>query len=108
LSTLGQTNLYLEREPHDLRNLIQRFDGSVADKEYYEGLPLEKLFFLVGELESLLSVPKRFKYGWQKIRGVPTVLPDSDPLAYANAIVADISVMLKKANNEGRIGYLDT
>jgi hypothetical protein len=108
LSTIGQSNLYLEREPHDLRNLIQRFDGSVAYKDYYEDLPLEKLFFLCGELESLLSVPARFKYGWDKIRGVERPLPKSDPLDFANAIVTDISVLLRKAHKSGRIGYLDT
>jgi hypothetical protein len=108
LSTLKKTNLYIDAEPGNLSILYERFSGAAADPYYYESLSLEELFHLNAKLESLLSVPKRFEYGWEKIRGIERPLPKSDPLDFANSIVSDISKLLMKANKAGRIGYLDT
>jgi hypothetical protein len=108
LRTLKKENLYLDAEPGNLSILYERFSGAAANPIYYQGLSLEELFLLNAKLESLLSVPKRFKYGWEKLRGIDRPLPKSDPLDFTNSIVSDISKLLMKANKAGRIGYLDT
>jgi hypothetical protein len=108
LSELGKQNLYEEHDLDDLRTLYERFGGAAATKFYFIDVPLERLFYLRAELEALLSVPNRFIYGCEKIRGVERPLPKQDPMDFTNAIIADISTMLMKANKSGKIGYLDT
>jgi hypothetical protein len=59
-------------------------------------------------VESLLSTPALFVFGWKKIRGIDTPIPKHDPANFVNSIIAEIPPMLKKANKQGKIGYLDT
>lgn len=108
LDILGARNLEIERLPGDLHSFYDRFNGAAADSYYYAELPLEKVFLILSKLESLMSIETRFKYGWDKLRGVETPVPELDPSKFAVKLLNEISVMLAKANREGKVGYLDS
>jgi hypothetical protein len=108
LTILGATKLEIERDSDDLSTLYERFSGAAADPYYYKKLEMDKLFLLISKLESLLSIPKRFKFAYEKIRGIEGPVPEIDPNKYAIKLLKDISLMLQKANKEGKVGYLPT
>lgn len=88
----------------DITHVYERFSGALADPYYYKDMEVEQMFYLLSKVESLLSIPRRFKYGYGKLIGADSPLPKGDPMDFSIGMINDINKMIHKAHRAGKVG----
>lgn len=87
--------------------ISELFTETLSDPSHTSHLPVEVLYELLWESENLSSYPKRFKYAWDKIKGVEPEPVASTKDEFAISLLTDLQRMMKKANDHAQYSEIE-
>jgi hypothetical protein len=100
-------SMILDQHQEVLMAISELFTETLSDPSHTSHLPVEVLYELLWESENLSSYPKRFKYAWDKIKGVEPEPVASTKDEFAISLLTDLQRMMKKANDHAQYSEIE-